>query len=77
MELKKKIAALGGNVFEVTAITTGFQQKGSKNCRTSIMPQGNIEDPREDNFLNPNSSKILEGGEGKEHEIAEKPCKKR
>lgn len=41
------------------------------------MPQGNTEDPREDIFLNANSSKILEVGEGKEHEIAEKPCKKR
>lgn len=32
--MKKKILALGGNVFEVTATTTGFQQKGSKNCRS-------------------------------------------
>lgn len=42
-----------------------------------MMPQGNIEDPKEDILLNANSSKILEGGEGKEHEIGEKPCKKR
>jgi len=39
------------------------------------MPQGNMEDLQEDFFLNAYSGKILEEGERKEHEIAEKSCK--
>lgn len=65
-------------MLEVTAITTGLKWRGSKNCRTekNILPWRNIKDHKEKIFLNANSSEILEG-EGKEHEITEKHCKKR
>lgn len=56
-----------------------FSRKGEKhqNCRRNITSRRSIEDTIEDIFLNANSSKILEEGERKEHEIAEKPYKKK
>lgn len=56
-----------------------FSRKGGKhqNCRRDITPQESIEDTIENIFLNANSSKILEEGERNEHEIEEKPYKKK
>lgn len=53
-------------------------REGAKTAelKKNIVPWRNIKDHKEEIFLNANSSEILEG-EGKEHEITEKHCKKR